>query len=392
MKKILITTRDFHVGGVQKSLINFLKALKSDVESGELLIDLFVLNDCGELKNEIPEEVNIIKANKSFLKFGCAQSEAKKMKVFIQRSFCAIWTKCFTNAIPLKHCLKKEQILKGYDIAISYATTISNRSMYAGWSEFIINNCDAKKKIVYIHNDFRKSALNNDYTINLLRKFDKVWFVSKNCEIDFETNIKGFKGKTDTIPNIIDVSVVQELSNATDTILRSDCVNLISVSRLSQEKGHLRTLDVLSKLKEEGYIFKWHVLGDGPMKDKIKEKIKNLGMTDRVILYGNQSNPYSYIKNADMLMLNSFNESYGLVLIDAMLLNVPVFTTETITAKEIVGKYGFVCYNNSDGIYSELKKVLDHPSFLEEKKNLLKNYHFNNMDTIKKIKRYIYGK
>lgn len=75
-----------------------------------------------------------------------------------------------------------------------------------------------------------------------------------------------------------------------------------------------------------------------------------------------------------------------------MLLNVPVFTTETITAKEIVGKYGFVCYNNSDGIYSGLKKVLDHPSLLEEKRNLLKHYHFNNMDTIKKIKRYIYGK
>ena len=89
------------------------------------------------------------------------------------------------------------------------------------------------------------------------------------------------------------------------------------------------------------------------------------------------------MKMADLLYLGSYHESYGLVLIESMILGTPVLTTKTIAAEEIVPEeYGWICDNSQEGIYSLLKSILSKKTLLEEKKANLKNYKFDN-DSIK---------
>jgi glycosyltransferase involved in cell wall biosynthesis len=81
-----------------------------------------------------------------------------------------------------------------------------------------------------------------------------------------------------------------------------------------------------------------------------------------------------------MLMLNSYHEALPLVLIEAMILGVPVFTTNTISAKEIVGDRGFVCENSEKGIYKELRALLsDTQRILDIKTGILKYEYPNNL-------------
>ncbi len=390
MKKILIATRDLNVGGVQKSLVELLKNIEGEINVGEYVVDLLLLNDNGALRDQISNKINIIKPNKCFRKFGVSSAEAKKeKKLFLTRTISALWSKIFSNKLPLKIALKKQCEIGEYDLAISYAVTIDKHSMYAGWAELVLNKCSAGKKVVYVHNDYVNSALNNKNTYGLLKRFDNVWFVSKSCEKNFLDNYSEFNGKTNFLYNFVNGGLVKNWAEEKSDYVKGEGLNIVTVSRLSPEKGHLRILNVLKTLKDDGYKFKWHIVGDGPIKNDIENRVIEWGLQDFVYLYGEKKNPYPYIKNADLFLLGSYNESFGLVLIESMILQVPVFSTNTIAAMEIVGENGFVCENNEKSIYNELKNILNNPQCLLRYKQNLKTYKYENEKIKEKFKRLI---
>ncbi len=395
MKKILISVRDLKIGGVQKSLVDFLAGLEPEINAGEYKVDLLVLNPEGEFRNQINKNINIFTPNKKFYKFGLTNNgaKAKGKGIYLKRSITAVWCKIFSNHLPLKLAIKKQKNLGDYDIAISYAVTISKKSMYAGWSELVLEKCNAKKKVVYIHNDYVNSAINNSNTYKLLKRFDEIWFVSKSCENMFLETYKEFNGKTDYLYNFVNSEDVKIKANETCDMVRHDGINLISVSRLSSEKAHIRSLNVLRRLRDNGYKFFWHILGDGPENENLTKKIIEYGLENQVKLYGSKANPYPYMKMADLLVLNSYNESFGLVLIESMLVGVPVFTTNTVSAKEVVGELGIVCDNTEDAIYLALEKLLKNPEQIKDLKQKLKNYKYDNKKIKNKLKEMIdYGK
>ena len=89
--------------------------------------------------------------------------------------------------------------------------------------------------------------------------------------------------------------------------------------------------------------------------------IKDKGLSNDINLVGKKSNPFVYIKNADFFLLPSFHEAAPMVYGEAISLGVPVVTTNTISAKELIGErdYGIVCENSEEGIYFTLKKIFD---------------------------------
>ena len=72
-----------------------------------------------------------------------------------------------------------------------------------------------------------------------------------------------------------------------------------------------------------------------------------------------------------------------------MLLNTPIFTTNTVSAMEIVGENGIVCDNNSNAIYIALKQLIDNPQLIEKYKQKLANYSYDNNKIKEKFVRLI---
>ena len=144
-------------------------------------------------------------------------------------------------------------------------------------------------------------------------------------------------------------------------------------------------MPIVKKLHDEGLEFNLNIVGNGILKDEIVNYINKNNMNEYVFMHGQQSNPFPFMKQADFFVLVSYYEAAPMVYNEAQLLGVPVFTTNIISAKEMVGDLGFVCENNEEGIYNKLKELLKNKNLIKEKKIRLKNYTYDNDAIVKKL-------
>lgn len=124
------------------------------------------------------------------------------------------------------------------------------------------------------------------------------------------------------INNPIDHEKVSRLSEQ-DTKFKFDehKVNLLSVSRLREEKRHDLMLKVLTFLPKSYHLT---IVGSGEKEASLKSLTKSLDLENQVSFEGQQSNPYTYMKNADLFLLTSQREGFPNVLLEANALGLPI--------------------------------------------------------------------
>jgi glycosyltransferase involved in cell wall biosynthesis len=140
------------------------------------------------------------------------------------------------------------------------------------------------------------------------------------------------------------------------------------VARLSQTKGIDRAIKAISYCIKKDHNVKLHIVGGGSLKESLQELAKSEGVEKSVIFYGEQANPYRYMKNADLLLMASYHEAAPMVFGESIVLNVPILTTNTCSAVELVKdrNVGIVVDNSQEGIKAGVQKILDDPSVLDE--------------------------
>lgn len=375
-KKILIVNNNMLIGGIQKSLSNLLTEIHSSYD-----ITLFLFNKQGALLNEIPTDIKISEGRGLIKIMGMSQSEAKQSGAgtYIIRSFCAIFTKLFGTAIPFKLLTKSCKLKESYDCSISYMQNASNKLFYGGCNEFVLNSTKAQKKIAFVHSDYKNYEGNNKYNRKICTKFDKIAACSVSCKNRFLSVLPEMKGKVAAVHNCHNFNQIISLSEQY-RVDYDDTINLLTVARLSYEKGILRVIPIVKKLIDDGINFVWHIVGDGPDRQKIESEIERLALTDNIILHGLKVNPYPHYKAADLFLLPSYNEAAPLVYGEACCLGLPVLTTNTTSANELVAEkgIGWVCENSDEGIYNSLRKLLSNLHLINHKKEELMNTPLNN--------------
>lgn len=113
---------------------------------------------------------------------------------------------------------------------------------------------------------------------------------------------------------------------------------LVTVGRLSEQKGHLILLQALAVLAREGVPFRLTVVGDGPLRPQLERSIRELGLEQHVEMAGWMSNAQvrAAIREARALVLPSFAEGLPVVLMEALALGRPVVTTYVAGIPELV--------------------------------------------------------
>jgi len=153
---------------------------------------------------------------------------------------------------------------------------------------------------------------------------------------------------------------------------KSKKLTLVTVSRISSEKGFERMLKVSEKLKGIDYV--WHIVGNGYDK-KYEDHIKKIAPKEWVF-HGKVENPFPFIKNADFLLQLSDYEAFGFVLLEALVLGTTVITTDYSSASEMINKKnGYIIKKDLSDFTPKLlvKKVFTHrhKSGIEKWKKLL---------------------
>ena len=144
---------------------------------------------------------------------------------------------------------------------------------------------------------------------------------------------------------------------------------------MSEEKGLEQGVKTISTLKTAGYDVEWHIVGEGPQHTKIEKSIQENNASDYIFLEGEQKNPYRYIKNADYLFVPSLHEAAPMVFDEAASLGVPIISTDTLSAYELVSerKIGYV--GSIEQLTNLVEKALSNQV---EIKKIMGKYRANN--------------
>jgi len=127
------------------------------------------------------------------------------------------------------------------------------------------------------------------------------------------------------ITNPCPVEQIDVLAQETDPDIPSEPY-ILNVARLVPQKGHELLLEAYEK---SGIRHKLVIVGEGPLKSKLEEKARTLGIADRVYFAGQRKNPYPWMKQADLFVLASEYEGLGIVLTEALACSTPIMAVES---------------------------------------------------------------
>lgn len=385
--RILFVNTQLKTGGIATSLCNLCEQLK---DYPNISIDIILLNqDVGDDRYKFSDNVNIKLINNKKWKLYTTPLRV----IFKSRSISNIINACYIRVLSkligrekvIKMILKDDEVLKGYDVAISFR---NDEYQYKPWNivgcnDFVLQCVDANKKIAWIHNDPDRHGFTYKIAKRRFKNFDTIVNVSQGCKDRFDEIIPEYKYKSKLVYNTFNHDEIIKKSEKFNPYknIEKDTVKLVTVGRIANEQKRMdRIVKICSELREkeiENYI--WYIVGDGPDTYKLKSKVRELDLSNNIIFVGKQDNPFPYIKYSDCLVMTSEYEAYGMTLVEAITVNTPVITTNHIAAKEIVkdGINGFIAENSSDGILEKVRFVLEKRNILNELRTNIKNIEYN---------------
>lgn len=137
-----------------------------------------------------------------------------------------------------------------------------------------------------------------------------------------------------------------------------------AVGRLDEQKGHIYLLEAMAKLKTLHPV-KCIIIGDGPLRDKLKEMIVELGLKGTVGLLGEQPNIPAWLSALDIFALPSLWEGLPNALLEAMALGLPVVASKVDGVAEAVRHdvSGILCApKDSQALYVPLQDLVVDPN------------------------------
>lgn len=214
----------------------------------------------------------------------------------------------------------------------------------------------SKKIIIISHlhkNDpkMAKISLKSILYMFASRKFKNIVGVSNSVldEYIFKNKIKK---KYITLFNYIDKEKIINLSKKNKVNKQYD---LFYFGRLSDEKNPLEFIEIVNLLR--GNNIKCLMIGDGPLRKKCEELIKEYNLQDNIDMVGFQSNPYPYINASKICIMPSKFEGFGLAAIECNILKKPVFNSGVGGLNSIfLNNDKFKCYS----INEYAKKILEY--------------------------------
>lgn len=384
-KKIAIVTRQMITGGVEKALLGMLKS----IDLKNIQVDLYLENLGGELFNDIPTGINIIKIpcnirNKILyiLKHPVKylNSIYSRIKLRIEKNYlnqCKLSALCY----PI--------IDKHYDLAISYHAPNTIPVFYT------INNIKADKKILWLHGDVEKNEAICRDAYKYYKLYDKVFAVSKSVKESFDNNYTTLSKKCDLFYNYIDKEKLKKLADIGESFNDDFLgIRILTIGRLDKQKGYDLAIKACYRLKKDGYQVKWYVCGEGNYREYIEKLISKYNLEEDFILLGNKTNPYGYLKNCDIYAQTSRTEGYCTTTNEARTLLKPVVTTNVSGAEEQFenGNTGIIVPITVEGIYDGVKLLIDSQEKRIELSNNLKINLNYTCEDIEKLTSILYSR
>ncbi len=336
MKKVLYVLNNMNIGGTEKSFLN----LVEDMSSEEYDITLLLLEKKGGFLEMIPARVHI----EVLEKFDLIKKEVMDPPISVARDYLRKGKLFAAAGILITHLLFKithdrtsyyrfalrmVKKRRGYDEVHAYA------GPFDFISALIVYRFIEGKKVQWIHFDVSKIWFDLGTSRILYRKMNEIRVVSEDAKKELLKLLPEVEEKTVVSRNRVSRESCRRMaSNRLGFTDGFKGIRIVTLGRLSKEKGQDIIPIIAAELKKKGYLFRWYLIGDGDLRSKIEEEIKKLDIGENVCLLGTILNPYPFLKDSDLYVQTSLHEGFCLSLSEARAFDLPVISTECSGAHE----------------------------------------------------------
>lgn len=339
MKKVSILSLHLGYGGIEKSVAALANMLVDDYE-----VEIACTYKLFE-KSVFPVDDRVkivyltsVKPNRDKIKKALRKKQLFKL---VKETFYA-----------LKVLRLREKTMISYIKNCDSDVVIATRDIFDEWLGKY--GQDKVLKIGWEHNHYHGDF---KYAANITRsnkQLDYLVLVSNSLRAFYEKELIKSKCQVVYIPNVIE--------GIPEKIAPLDEKRLVSVGRLSPEKGFIDLLKMFNILHKDYPDWRLDIIGDGVEKDKLEKYIKDHDLEKVVLLHGFRDKEYidKILQKSAIYLLTSYTESFGIVLIEAMSHGVPCIAFDSAEgARELIqsGKNGYLIKNRSYSAF--LKKVED---------------------------------
>ena len=223
-------------------------------------------------------------------------------------------------------------------------------------------------KVIWIRGDMREL----DYTVldentkeyklvkqeyemqaNVLKVFDEIVVISEVTQVTLK-ELFGITENVVKISNSVDSEKIKLLSK--EIVELPDKKIFTTLGRLDYNKNQMLLLKAAKEVKKQRDDFMIYILGDGEERSKLEKYIDDNKLNKNVKILGFVENPYPYVKNSVATVLTSLSEGFSLALVESVMLNTPIISTDVGVARELIENYN--CGTIVDYNERELAEVL----------------------------------
>ena len=228
-----------------------------------------------------------------------------------------------------------------------YQIIHSNMNALSGFALLPAYLAGAKVRILHNHTTDSKEEKLRSLIKRILRPFAKLfanqywacsklaakWMYGKNAVIN---------GKVTIINNAIDLEKFKFNKEKRERLRKKlgleNCFAIGHVGRFMKQKNHEFLIDIFNEVLKQKENARLLLIGDGKLKPKIEEKVKNLGIERAVTFLGNRNDVQDLYNAMDVFVFPSFYEGLGMVVIEAQVNGLSVLTSDAVPKEAKVTK------------------------------------------------------
>lgn len=395
-KRIFIAIHYLEIGGAEISLIGLLNA----IDYIRYEVDLFVYSHQGELMKLIPKEVNLLPEISKYAQIEQPMASVLK-RGYVDVVLARLWAKvrfaAYVRRVKPKDgsavfqyvanavtpCLPSLHHLGMYDLAISFLTP----------HNIVLEKVQARKKIAWIHTDYSRIDVNAALELPVWNGYDYIASISPDVSRTFLSVFPSLQGKLVEIANILSPAFVRSRAEEKVdlSVFGDEAVKLLSIGRFTYPKNFDNVPDILRRIREQGIDARWYLIGYGGEESLIRQRIREAGMENYVVIIGKKANPYPYIQACDLYIQPSRYEGNSVTVREAQMLCKPVVVADYPTAASQI-------QNEKDGVIVPLEnaacaegivRVIRDSQLQSRLIQFLKAHDYGNENEVEKIYKFI---
>jgi len=394
-KKLLFIGITMNCAGTERSFLS----LVNNIDKEKYDIDLLLAKREGKFLDLLPKEVNVSEMPECGEMFTLTGKNAPGaiFKCFVKKNPLLIF-KVLPYALKMAVIRKKRSIIamrlwcsflkympefdaSEYDSVISYW---GDKTMF-----YMVDRVKAKNKITWLHFDYSYPERDDELYGKYFSACDKVVTVSHTLCESLAEKFPNISDKCTVIENIVDPKLIRDLALRGDEFPDGHFsgTRILSVGRMTHQKGFDKIAPVLAGLRSEGYNVRWYIVGDGEERDSLINSAMAAGVPDVFLFLGSTDNPYSYMRDCDLFVLPSRYEGKPITVEEAKILYKPIIVTNYLSAEEQLddGKLGMICGMEPEDIYRAVKTLLDDNERKDAYSRALADKKLGNTEEIQKF-------